>query len=70
MLIAGGFILGLLVGRWALVAAVGVGVWVAVYSEVDVPGWFLGIGYCAVASVGIGASLLVRRALGQHRHQT
>jgi hypothetical protein len=44
VLIAAGFILGLLVGRWwTLAAAIGFGVWVAMVSEVEVPGWFLGL---------------------------
>jgi hypothetical protein len=64
MLIAAGFILGLLVGRWwALTAAIGFGVWVAIVSEVEVPGWFLGLWYSAIGCVGIGTGIAVRRAI-------
>jgi hypothetical protein len=69
MLIAAGFILGLLVGRWwALTAAIGFGVWVAIVSEVEVPGWFLGLWYGAIGCVGIGTGIAVRRAIRRLRH--
>jgi hypothetical protein len=59
-LLAGGFVVGLLVGRWfALLAAVGIGR----TTEVELPHWFLGLGYAAVAAVGIAAGLGVRRVL-------
>jgi len=68
MLIAAGFILGLLVGRWwALTAAIGFGVWVAIVSEVEVPGWFLGLWYGAIGCVGIGTGIAVRRAIHRLR---
>ena len=69
MLIAGGFILGLLVGRWwALTAALGFGVWVAIASEVEVPGWFLGLWYAAIGCAGISTGIAVRRAIPRLRH--
>lgn len=71
VLIAVGFILGLLVGRWwALTAALGFGVWVAIVSEVEVPGWFLGLWYGAIGCVGIGTGIAVRRAIHRMRHTT
>ena len=69
VLIAVGFILGLLVGRWwALTAAVAFGVWVAIVSELEVPGWFLGLWYGAIGCVGIGTGIAVRRAIHRLRH--
>ena len=69
MLIAAGFTLGLLVGRWwALTAAVGFGVWVGIASELEVPGWFLGVWYGAIGCVGIGTGIAVRRAIHRLRH--
>ena len=67
ILIAAGFTLGLLVGRWwALTAAIGFGVWVAIVSEVvEVPGWLLGLWYGAIGCVGICTGIAVRR--GIHR---
>jgi hypothetical protein len=69
VLLAAGFILGLLIGRWwALTAAVGFGVWVAVVSEVEVPGWLLGLGYGAIGCVSIGTGIVVRRAFNRLRY--
>lgn len=69
MLIGAGFILGLLVGRWwALAPAAGFGVWVAIVSEVEVPGWFLGLWYCVIGCVGIGAGIVVRRVMHRLRY--
>jgi hypothetical protein len=67
VLIAVGFALGLLVGRWALTAAVAFAVWVAIVSEVEVPGWFLGLWYGAIGCLGIGAGIAVRRAIQRLR---
>jgi hypothetical protein len=62
ILIAGGFLLGLIVGRWwALAAPVGVGAWVVVVSEVEVSAWFLGFAYGGVAAVSVAAGVLLRR---------
>ena len=61
-LLAGGLVLGLLVGRWwALVAAGGLGVWIAVTEDAEVPGWWLGLVYAGFAVVGIAAGLFIRR---------
>jgi hypothetical protein len=55
-------VLGLVVGRWwALVAAIGVAVWIIVASEVEVSRWFLGPAYGAVTAAGICAGVLLRR---------
>jgi hypothetical protein len=68
VLIAAGFILGLLVGRWwTLAAAIGFGVWVAMVSEVEVPGWFLGLWYCAIGCAGIVSGIAIRRAIHRLR---
>jgi hypothetical protein len=60
--VVAGLILGLAVGRWwTLLAAAGIGVWVAVVSEVDeVPPWFLGAAYAAVAAVAIAVGSVIR----------
>lgn len=64
MLIGAGFILGVLVGRWwALAPAVGFGVWIAIVSEVQVPGWFLGLMYGVIGCASIGTGIVVRRAI-------
>ncbi len=69
MLIAVGFALGLLVGRWwALTAAIGFGAWVAIVAELEVPGWFLGLWYGAIGFAGIGAGIVARRAIDRLRH--
>ena len=68
MLIAVGFILGLLVGRlWALTVAIGFGEWVATVSELEVPSWFFGLVYGAVGCVAIGTGIAVRRAIDRLR---
>jgi hypothetical protein len=69
VLIAVGFILGLLVGRWwAVTPAVGFGVWVAIASHLDeVPGWLLGIWYGAIGCMGVVTGIAVRRAIHRLR---
>jgi hypothetical protein len=63
ILVLAGLILGLAVGRWwTLVAAAGIGVWIAVVSEVDeVPPWFLGAAYAVLAASGIAVGVAVRK---------
>jgi hypothetical protein len=63
ILVLAGLILGLAVGRWwTLVAAAGIGVWIAVVSEVDeVPAWFLGAAYAVLAASGIAVGVAVRK---------
>jgi hypothetical protein len=64
MLIGAGFILGVLVGRWwALAPALGFAVWIAIASEVEVPGWFLGLGYGVIGCASIASGIVVRRAI-------
>jgi hypothetical protein len=69
VLVLGGVILGLIVGRWwTLAAAVGIGAYIGVVSEVDeVPPWFLGAAYGALAAVGITVGVAVRRLGGRNR---
>lgn len=62
------FLLGIAVGRWwALLAAVALGVWIGVVEEVEVPGWFLGVGYTVVAAGGIAAGVALRKALTRQK---
>lgn len=67
ILVLASLILGLAVGRWwTLVAAAGLGAWIAVVTEVDeVPPWFLGAAYAVLAASGIAVGVVVvrRRAL-------
>jgi hypothetical protein len=60
-----GLVLGLIVGRWwILAAAVGIGAYITVMSEVDeVPPWFLGAAYAALAGAGIAVGVAVRTRL-------
>ena len=69
MLIGGGIVLGLLVGRWwALVPAAALGIWISQATEVEaVPGWYLGLVYALLGAVGIAAGVLVRRRLPGRR---
>ncbi len=62
VLIGTGFAAGLILGRWwALLACVGVGVWIGVSEEVEVPGWFLGLAYAALSGLGIAGGVWLRR---------
>ena len=59
---------GFATGRWwSLLAAAGIGVWVGVVEEVEVPGWFLGAGYALAAGMGIAAGVGLRVRLAEHR---
>lgn len=70
ILVGAGLILGLAVGRWwTLVAAVGVGAWIAVVSEVDeVPPWFLGAAYAVLAASAIAVGVVVRKRTRLRRY--
>jgi hypothetical protein len=65
VLIVIGVVVGLAVGRWwVLLAAVALGVWIGLVSEVDeVAPWFLGLGYGVLAGAGIVVGVLVRGRL-------
>ena len=64
MVIGAGFILGVLVARWwALAPALAFAVWVAIASEVEVPGWLLGLMYGATGCASIASGIAVRRAI-------
>ena len=59
---AAGFVLGLIVGRWwALTAAAVVGVLAAVFEEIELEGWFLGLMYAVLTAIGISIGILTRR---------
>ena len=61
-----GFVLGLIVGRWwALTAAAAVGVLAAVFEEIELEGWFLGLMYAVLAAIGISIGILTRRFVGR-----
>jgi hypothetical protein len=62
VLIGAGFAVGLILGRWwALLACVGVGLWIGVSEEVEVPGWFLGFAYAGLAGLGVAGGVMLRR---------
>lgn len=62
ILLLGGALLGALIGRWwALLAAVGLGVWVALTSVVEVSPLYLGVVYAGLSAVGIALGIAVRR---------
>jgi hypothetical protein len=61
-LVGGGFVLGLVVGRWwLLVLPAGLGLWVGLTEEIEIPGWFLGAAYAALSAAGVGLGVLARR---------
>ena len=63
-LVFGGLILGLIIGRWwALAGAAALGAWMALITEVEVPGWYLGAGYATLTAVGIAAGVGARRLM-------
>ena len=60
-----GDILGLVVGRWrTLAAAVGLGLWIVITTEVDeVSPWFLGSAYGTLAAAGIAVGVVLRQRI-------
>jgi hypothetical protein len=71
IVVVAGLILGLLVGRWwTLPAAAGVGVWIAsVTGVVEVPPWFLGAIYAALAACAIAVGVAVRKRTRFHQYR-
>ena len=66
VLVAAGFALGLIVGRWwALTAAAAVGVLAAIFEEIELEGWFLGLMYALLTAIGISLGILTRRFAGR-----
>jgi hypothetical protein len=62
VLLAGGFVLGLVLGRWwALLASAALGLWVGLTEEVEVSGSYLGLVYAAISGLGITLGVLLRR---------
>jgi hypothetical protein len=61
--VLGGLILGLVVGRWwTLAAAVGLGLWITITTEVDeVSPWLLGSAYGALAAAGIALGVVIHQ---------
>jgi hypothetical protein len=62
VLLVGGFVLGLVLGRWwALLVTVGLGLWVGLTEEVEVSGSYLGLAYAGVSGLGIVLGIALRR---------
>ena len=60
----GGFLLGLLVGRWwALAGAAAAGIWIALWEEVEIPGWLYGLLAGGLAGLGVAVGVFLRRRL-------
>lgn len=71
VLVGGGFVAGLLVRRWwALVLPAGLGIWIGLSEEIEVPGWFLGLVYGALGAAGVGLGILVGRRLTGRRGES
>jgi uncharacterized membrane protein YccC len=68
--VVAGLMLGLALGRWwTLIAAAGIGIWIAVASEVDeVPPWFLGAAYAVLAASAIAVGVVVRKRMRLRRY--
>lgn len=63
-----GVVVGLLVGRWwALLAPLGIFLWIGTSSEVEVSPWLLGLVYAGIIAAGIAVGVLVRAAIRRSR---
>jgi hypothetical protein len=69
IVVVAGLILGLVVGRWwTLLAAAGVGVWIALITGVDeMSPWFLGAIYGTLSAFAIAIGILVRKRMRHSR---
>jgi hypothetical protein len=64
ILVVGGLVVGFVTGRWwALAAAGALAVWTATASEVEVPGWYLGLAYGLLSGAGAVVGVLARKSL-------
>jgi hypothetical protein len=45
----------------------GVGLWVGLTEEVEVPGWFLGFAYAGLSGLGIALGVFLRRKYAARR---
>jgi hypothetical protein len=60
-LVAGGLIVGLIVGRWwALIAAPAVWLVVALTGDFHGPAWAVGIGMALLAALGLAVGVVIR----------
>ena len=60
-ILALGFAIGLVVGRWwTLVLAVGFAAWIWATTEVEIPHWLLALFYGGASALAISAGVAVR----------
>ena len=67
VLIGGGFLLGLIIGRWwALIAPTALGVWAGLtFTDLEVSAVWLGFGFAGLAALGVLLGLGARRLAGR-----
>jgi hypothetical protein len=70
VLIGGGFLLGLIIGRWwALTAPAALGLWAGLsFTNLEVPAAWIAFAYAGMGALGVLIGLVVRRfAFGAFR---
>jgi len=61
-LIVIGLLVGFTVGRWPVVLlALVLGVWIGVSTDVELPHWFLGVGYALIFGAALASGVWARR---------
>jgi hypothetical protein len=63
ILLGGGVLLGLLVGRWwALIGPAGVGSWAGLpFTDLEVPAAWIGFAFAGLGAIGVVVGLVLRR---------
>jgi hypothetical protein len=63
ILVGGGVLLGLIVGRWwALIGPAGVGFWAGLtFTDLEVPAAWIGLGFATLGAIGVVVGVVVRR---------
>jgi hypothetical protein len=58
---AGGLLSGIAFRWWALGGAVVIGIWAGAESELEVPGWYIGLVYAGAFALGVVVGAGLRR---------